>query len=74
MSCQYPNYEASSSKEIKELIEGMLVLQKESRMSLDEAIMHPFLHSFSQAYLTLNKRIALEALNHMKAIRIGYLF
>ena len=38
LSCSYPNYEAASSLEVKNLIDSMLVINKTDRCNIDLAI------------------------------------
>jgi hypothetical protein len=57
---------------MKQLVEGMMTVNKNERMGIDTVIMHPFITNFTSNYLALNKKIPFEALNNMKSLYIMY--
>eukprot|EP00347_Sterkiella_histriomuscorum_P003644 403363499 len=74
LSCQYPNYEESSSNEIKELIQSLLVVQRLDRVNIDTALKSVWIVDRTKAYLNINKKIAIDGLNNMKNLFFGYHF
>jgi serine/threonine protein kinase len=72
LSCSYPNYEAASSLEVKNLIDSMLVINKTDRCNIDLAIKSNWVQMFTKSYLNVNKKIAMDALNNMKNINFMY--
>ncbi|CDW88817.1 protein kinase domain containing protein [Stylonychia lemnae] len=74
LSCQFPNYVENNSKEIKELIESMLQVNRLDRISVDLALKNQWIREQTKSYLLVNKKIALDALNNMKNLFFGYQF
>lgn len=71
-STRYPNYESNNSSDIKDLIGGMLAIRHEDRLSVDDCITHKWLTRYTKSFLQVNKKIALDCLNNIKALNIGY--